>query len=304
MLRYTTVFLLTMASAAQAALPVYTTDMPAKGELLASTGIRYGENNADEEIMGSGNTYSGTMESTQQVAWLSLDYGFSNRLNGLLYSTASSFKQEEALSGPATAKLETRNKGLGDLKLGVEYLLVANEHSPVAVRIFVDSPTASDYPGVQGLAINGIPTVATETGAAGSGNTRVTSEVAGTVKGNQNALEWELAWQTDDEKTTEDAYTASLAWVHDFNQGTYFRLIGSTSLQHGMHTSAYTASDATNFSTSLFVAHRFTEKLKLSAHLGYGLIDDLHVAYASGGTLDRKNQSSQFASLSLSYLFF
>jgi hypothetical protein len=303
MLRYTPVLLL-MAFGAQAALPVYTTDMPAKGELLANTGVRYGKNNADEKILRIGNTFSGTMESTQQMAWLSLDYGFSNRFSGLLYSTVSTFEQEEALSGIATVKLETRNEGLGDLKLGAEYLLVADGHSPVAVRILVDAPTASDYPGMQGATINGTPMAATETGAMGSGNTRVSSEVAGTVKGNQNALEWELAWQTDDEKTTEDAYAASISWVHDFNQGTYFRLTGSTSLQHGMHTSAYTVSDATNFSTSLFMAHRFTEKLKLGAFFGYGLIDDLHVTYSGGSTLDRKNQSSQLASLSLSYLFF
>lgn len=306
MLRYTPVLLLTIASAAHAALPVYNTDMPAKGELLATTGASYGKTNADEVLTFGVIPGQGAMEYSQESAAITLDYGFSNRFNGLIASSVASTKYEEEVlwSGVFTEKHEIHKQGLSDLGLGVEYLLREDVRTPMVVRLMVTAPTASDYPGVMGVTINGTQIAATEAGGMGRDYTSVTSQVGGSVKGNQNTLEWELAWQTDDEKTTEDSYDASVSWVHHFNQATYFRLNGGASFEPGMHTATTTVSDATNFFTSVFLAHQFSENMRVGVGYGYTQFDDLHYVFANGITLDQSNMSRQAASLSLSYLFF
>ena len=284
-------------------MPVYNTDLLAPAEVLIDFGANASRIDSDTEELNGGSIYRGTTEFAQMQAMVTVAYGFSARADGFIQVANGAIEQSRDLAGPSMVELRARNEGWNDVVVGAEYLLIPDARTPMVLSLAVMAPSASDYPGTAGVTINGVQTGVQESGGMGNGYTQFFPRLSGSVKGDKNALEWELSWLTDDEKVTEDAYMAKLSWLHHFNQATYIRLGGDVYFQKGSQTAIVTTNDRTNLRASLSLAHIVSNRLKLAAGYDYGQPSDSYAVTTSGNTVNQSDPTLQAGSLSLEYLF-
>lgn len=303
MRRVSPLLLFCLPALAHAVLPVYNTDLVTEGEVLGSAYISYTQPEADTTAVISGGQFAGHTKTETGTTAVQLAYGIGRRLSGYIATSYVDSTQKATLAGPANVTFESGTRGWGDLNATLEYLAFDDAVMPVVARLSVSVPTASDMPAQSGTVVNGVQVTAKEVGGPGRGQTAFAPQLAGSVKGPHDALEWTLYWQTDDDKDTEDAYQATLGWVHDFTPETYMRLSGTAYFQHGMNAHGETTSDMNSYAAGATIAHQLGKSARVSVSYNYFRPDSVHAAFSNGNVIDQRNQTSQQGSLGIVYLF-
>ncbi|MDF2446831.1 MAG: hypothetical protein K0S46_2067 [Moraxellaceae bacterium] len=305
--------LLLAAPVAQAALPLYNTDMIKAGEALASFSSSRSELQFDSRYSIAGNPsvvepLLGVAEVTTKQTGLVLVFGLRDNLNAYLSGGFSESDFDTAFQGrfvnnlPIRAQYDARQEGFDDLGAGLEYRLFASAATAMVARVAVLIPTASDYSGTTAETVNGIQFTTLDEGRRGRGYTRVSPQLAGSTKWDRTVLEYELSMGTDDEKDTEDTYGLQLGVLQHIGNAAYMRLSGSASWQQGMRTATLSTNDIAAYTFTLTAGYFITPNVRLAASGSYGWADDAEVDYVSGDRVQHGNQEQEGLGLSITYM--
>lgn len=288
-------------SAAQAALPLYNTDLLASGESAATWSAYQARLESDLGVA----TGTGSSEVDTLTGTLALQLGLSDRLNGVLTYGFTDEELHESYTadlggGPVPVELSARQKGDEDLGLGLSWRLSGEPRHALVARLGVYVPTASDYPGRASLSVSGNTLQQLDKGGRGKGYTRFLPQLAGSVAVSHGAYEWELRAETDDEKATEDRYEVVLGHVHHLGSAAFLRLAGSAAWQQGSDVPGQPAVDSEDYGLLLTAAYDPMPGLRLTARYAVDwLSDQTWQGLVPGG---QQNQQRQAGTLAISYL--
>jgi hypothetical protein len=305
--------LLLAAPVAQAALPLYNTDMIKAGEALASFSSSRTELQFDSRYSIAGNPsvvepLLGVAEVTTKQTGLVLVFGLREDLNAYLSGGFSESDFDTTFQGrfvnnlPIRAQYDARQEGFDDLGAGLEYRLSATAASALVARVAVLIPTASDYSGTTGETVNGTQFATLDEGRRGRGYTRVLPQLAGSTRWDRTVLEYEVSIGTDDERDTEDSYGLQLGVLRHIGSAAYMRLSGGASWQQGTRTATLSTNDIAGYTFTLTAGYFITPNVRLAASGSYGWADDAEVDYVSGDRVQHGNQEQEGLGLSITYM--
>lgn len=294
------------SSAAHAELPLYNTDMLARGEAAATWSLSLSRLEAEAVYTPAASApLPGRTDTTTRAGAIDLLLGLGDRLNGRLSFAFTEQDLDARFRGagtPSTVDLRAGERGEEDLGVGLEYRLSSHATYPLVARLAVLIPTASDYPGTQGLAVNGTPLSVVEDGGRGSGYTRFFPALGGSVQTQAGALEWDLRLETDDEKGTEDRYALALGWLQRLGADGFVRVTGSIALQQGMQAANGATDDSEDYALTLTGGYNLTPNVRVTAICSVGWLDDLQMASGNGSVIAQSDRVEQSARLGIAYM--
>lgn len=286
-----------------AEMPIVNTDMVKADETIVSVGTSFLRQEAKVETVNFGALYQGDLESDQQKLFITVGRGLTDRLSVYLSGSYITFEQDQALVGPTDVVIERDVAGLNNPELILEYKPLPGPRA-VVVSIDVSPSTSSDSAGQNGISINGVMLQPTREGDAGTGATRITSRIAGSMQKEGNVLEWGFAAYLDDEKNTENAYEVQLGWLHRCNEQTSVRIGGTVYQQDGMKTAMMSTDDVLHVGGSIALMHQPSPDLRLSLSYQHMLLDDFAARSSVTTNSDRYTDGlAQSVSLGMAYLF-
>lgn len=286
-----------------AEMPIVNTDMVKADETIVSVGTSFLRQEAKVETVNGGALYQGDLESDQQQFFLTVGRGLTDRLSVYLSASYTTFEQDQTLVGPANVVVERESAGLNNPELILEHKLLPGSKAMVA-SIGVSPSTSSDSAAQAGIIVNGVTMQSTRDGDVGTGTTRITPRIAGSMQKEDNVLEWGLAAYLDDEKNTENAYEAQLGWLHRLDGRTNIRLGASVFQQDGMKTAMMSTDDVLHVGGSIALMHQPSPDLRLSLSYQHMLLDDFAARSTVTTNSDRyTDRLAQSVSLGMAYLF-
>lgn len=286
-----------LPAVALAALPTLSTDTLARGEKALGMSFSQADSQADWLVSQGGNSFPGTNDGDSESYGANLSYGLLADTEVGLFVGRSDSNSQQTVYAVNTIETSSHTEGWHDLFWYTQRRFGISDQTAWSVTASGTVPTASDAETVPRLLVNGtVMPPAQHTGGAGHGYSNFSLSGNFSHRADANALEAGVAWYTDDERSTSDAFAISGALVHFPGTGGSRVSLGLRETFHGTRETSVSRSDSFNSgAASLSLTLRLKEDAEIGVGAEYTLHEESSTYYPQNGVTISASDANRFS---------